>query len=77
MCPQDSDAEKDTPSKHGRKKIRRVISKGKLQEETVRAAKEEKERRKRIADKRKMVKWSIVVIENSSNCKQRLENVLC
>ncbi|XP_033631300.1 transcriptional regulator ATRX homolog isoform X2 [Asterias rubens] len=51
----ESDAEKDTPSKHGRKKIRRVISKGKLQEETVRAAKEEKERRKRIADKRKMV----------------------
>ncbi|XP_038056819.1 transcriptional regulator ATRX homolog isoform X2 [Patiria miniata] len=50
-----SEEEKDTPSKHGRKKIRKLISKNRLQEETVRAAKEERERRKRITEKRKQV----------------------
>ncbi|XP_022086719.1 transcriptional regulator ATRX-like isoform X2 [Acanthaster planci] len=68
-----SDEEKDTPSKHGRKKIRKLISKDKLQEETVRAAKEERERRKRIAEKRKLV---TVVSEEAAETMGTVDEVI-
>ncbi|XP_077983732.1 uncharacterized protein LOC144438534 [Glandiceps talaboti] len=46
---------KSTPKGKGRKKIRKLMTEDKLKEETIRAAKEEEERRKRIADRRKEV----------------------
>ncbi|XP_054754849.2 transcriptional regulator ATRX-like isoform X1 [Lytechinus pictus] len=47
--------ENDSPSKKGRKTIRRVLKKSKLQAETLAAEMEEQERRKRIEEKRKEI----------------------
>nr|XP_006823737.1 PREDICTED: transcriptional regulator ATRX-like [Saccoglossus kowalevskii] len=57
----DSDSKSDdtdtgkSPKGKGRRKIRKVLTKDKLQDETKNAAKEEAERRKRVAERRKQV----------------------
>ncbi|XP_070553271.1 transcriptional regulator ATRX homolog [Ptychodera flava] len=59
----ESGENESTPKGKGRKKIRKVISKSKLQDETIRAAREEEERRKRIAQKRR----EVIQIEDESS----------
>ncbi|CAK1582621.1 unnamed protein product [Parnassius mnemosyne] len=50
----DSDTENEGRNKHGRKNIRKVMGKNQLEEATKKAAREEKERIARIAERQKM-----------------------
>lgn len=57
----DKDGEKNAPKKLGRRNIRKLIADCDLSEQTKEAGKREEERKKRIAEKQKLVSYSYTV----------------
>lgn len=55
MSDSSDDDDMDTPKKHGRKNIRKVTRYQDLEDETKEAAQRERERKKRMEERQKMV----------------------
>lgn len=53
----DADGDENSPKKHGRKNIRKMIRSSDLEVETKEAAKREMERKKRIEERQKLVRF--------------------
>lgn len=57
MSDSSDDGDENSPKKHGRKNIRKMIRSSDLEVETKEAAKREMERKKRIEERQKLVRF--------------------
>ena len=69
---EEDEDENESPSKGGRKHIRKMIKTKKLKEETKAASKAEEERRERIAERQKRVRNTETRLISSITCYSRV-----